>query len=338
MALVVEGRIGLDDPVGPFLRRWQFPTTAPFTGLVTLRGLLSHTAGLPSASSAVYREPNDVPSLVDVVSGRAGSPAAVPGRWPGEAFRYSNPGYGLVQLLVEDISEMPFSDWANTRVLQPLEMTSSGFVAPAAADANRAAPHRRSGSRMPDGFFNQQAAGGLVTTVDDLGRLCTAMIATGTAGRDGGVLPASAIEEMWICPPAGVGAFRLRNGGYGLGQVSGALPSGTPFIANQGSRPGWRSLLICLPDRRCAVAIATNANSGLPLLVHLGGRWLRRAAGERLPGVRLSLSRHAERRPGAGCPRVAVPNFTAAAGSPYTETPEWRDRWPIVQARSRRPI
>ncbi|MHB8467271.1 MAG: serine hydrolase domain-containing protein [Acidimicrobiales bacterium] len=286
MTVVADGLVGLDDPVGPLLQRWSFPKTAHWTELVTLRGLLSHTAGLPSAASPVYHSPEEVPALTDVVSGTAGTPSAVPDRPPGQAFRYSNPGYALVQLLVEDLTDTAFAAYAAARVLGPLVMTSSSFDPANGAGVQPAAPHRRTGKRLPNGYFNQQAAGGLLTTADDLALLCIAMMET-AAGRGGRVLESAAVEEMWKCPTAAIGAYRLRDGGYALGQVTGTLPSGTRFVANQGSRPGWRALMICLPDQGNALVVTTNSNSGLALLAHLTRRWLRRVAHERLPRIRL---------------------------------------------------
>jgi CubicO group peptidase (beta-lactamase class C family) len=138
------------------------------------------------------------------------------------------------------------------------------------------------GRRLPVAFFNHQAAGGLMSTAEDLARLCRAMTLTGPGGRGAGVLPAGLVEDTWTSPPAAKGVFRLRRGGYGLGQIWGDLPSGKRFVANVGSRPGWRSLVLCLPDDGHAITVVTNSTTGLPLLAHLARRWLKRIHGERL--------------------------------------------------------
>ena len=273
LALVDQGRPELDEPVDRHLRRWELPASAPGSSGVTLRRLLSHTAGLPSGASTPLPNLDVVPSIVDVVAGRGGTPAAVPDAPPGTRFRYSNPGYALTQLLIEDLTDTPFAEWVDQRVLVPLNMTSSTFN-PTLTDHD-AAPHQRSHRRLPDGYFNQLAAGGLHTTAVDLIRLANAMTAVHPSGLGASLLSSDLIEEMWNVPAAAAGAYRLRSGGYGLGQVAGRLPSGTRFFANQGSRPGWRSLLICLPDEGHALAVTTNSNTGLPLLVHVALRWLR---------------------------------------------------------------
>jgi CubicO group peptidase (beta-lactamase class C family) len=212
--------------------------------------------------------------------------AAAPVRRPGDTFRYSNPGYALVQLLLEDVTGEPFSDWVERRVLRPLGMTSSTFdPIPTAGDA---APHRR-GRRVPQGFYNHEAAGGLRATAGDLLVLATAMSANHERGRGGGVVPAPMVEEMWTSPEAARGAFGLRHGGYALGQIATVTPRGSRLVLNQGSRVGWRSLIACFPDDGQALVVLANANSGTWLLGHLGLRWLRVV--ERTPFALLRMRR-----------------------------------------------
>src|SRR3954470_11292730 len=71
MRLVEQGRIGLDDPVERYLRRWHLPASSFDPDGVTIRRLLSHTAGLSTPSVREYRLDERVPQLVESLSDSA---------------------------------------------------------------------------------------------------------------------------------------------------------------------------------------------------------------------------------------------------------------------------
>ena len=200
-------------------------------------------------------------------------PAAVPDREPGEVFHYSNPGYALVQLLIEDVTDQPFASWVSSRVLGPLGMRRGSFE----FDPDDARPHRRAGVRLPDAVPNHLASGALRSSVRDLAELALGVMS------DRELLPAPLLSQMVTVTPAAKGAFMIRNGGYGLGIATGKLPGGRRFVANQGSRAGYRSLLVCLPDVGDAIVATTNSDNGNPLLLHVALKWLLR--GGRLRGA-----------------------------------------------------
>ena len=264
LVLVAEGRIDLDEPVVARLGRWT--ASSALSSEVTLRQLLSHTAGMPSGVSPALPGADETPPIEDVVAGRGGMRAAVPDVAPGSQFRYSNPGYALVQLLVEDVAGTSFDEWCTERILAPLNMTHSSFQ----PHPDDAAPHRKARVRLPVAFSNHLGSGGLRSTAEDLLSLARAL--SGAASIP--ILPASLIAEMFSVPPGAEGAFMVRNGGYSLGVVAGRLPGGRRFLANQGSRPGFRSLLICLPESGDSLVVLTNSDNATPLLVHAALKWL----------------------------------------------------------------
>jgi len=272
LALVADGHLDLDEPVAPHLHRWTPSWSRSDADTITLRTLLSHTAGLPSGAAPPLPTISEVPDIVDVVAGADSTPAAVPVVPPQTQFRYSNPGYALIQLLIEDVTSESFERWAQHRIIEPLGMRNTTYQR--TLPAHHAAPHRRTGRRLADGFYNQQAAGGLHTTATDLLALARAMTTAHPQGPGGGVLPAALVEESWRTPPAALGAYRLRSGGYSLGLISTVLPSGARLVANQGSRVGWRAFFACAPERGDALAITSNSNTGGLLLAHVALRWL----------------------------------------------------------------
>ncbi|WP_268239665.1 serine hydrolase domain-containing protein [Deinococcus radiotolerans] len=97
LTMVQDGRLPLDAPVNAALRAWTVPARRPeWAAGVTVRRLLSHTAGIGAPGYLGYRAGQPVPSLLNVLRGEAPatSPAVRVERAPGQAYRYSGGGYG----------------------------------------------------------------------------------------------------------------------------------------------------------------------------------------------------------------------------------------------------
>jgi len=132
LRLSQEGKIDLDRDVNLYLKRWKIPTNEWTSQRpVTVRLLLNHTAGFGESLGMVYA-PTSVPTLLQQLDGLA--PATNPPMrirmLPGSRFEYSNAGYLVLELLVEDVTGKPFAEAMRTLVLDPLEMTHSTFEQP----------------------------------------------------------------------------------------------------------------------------------------------------------------------------------------------------------------
>jgi CubicO group peptidase (beta-lactamase class C family) len=132
MRLAQDGRLALDKPVYRYLTRWQFPPSA-HRDQVTVRHLLSHTAGLNDMLGYNGFLPGEpIQSLEDSLtlandpaSGKPRGVAVV--REPGKNWLYSGGGYGVLQLLIEEVTHMSFAQYMDKAVLQPLGMTDASF-------------------------------------------------------------------------------------------------------------------------------------------------------------------------------------------------------------------
>jgi CubicO group peptidase (beta-lactamase class C family) len=131
--LVQEGKLSLDADVNTELRTWKVPESE-FTKdkKVTLREILSHSAGLTVHGFPGYPVDAAVPTLVEVLDGT--KPAnTVPIRVdiaPGSLWRYSGGGYTVMQQMVIDATGKSFPGFMNDTVLKPLGMTSSTYEQP----------------------------------------------------------------------------------------------------------------------------------------------------------------------------------------------------------------
>src|ERR1700756_1253441 len=113
LRLVEQGKLNLDVDVNQYLRSWKLPTNN-FTEQkkVTLRELLSHTAGATVHGFEDYAAGKQVPTLVEVLNGErpANSRPLTIDFVPGTQFRYAGGNYAIIQQILIDVTGEPFSD------------------------------------------------------------------------------------------------------------------------------------------------------------------------------------------------------------------------------------
>jgi CubicO group peptidase (beta-lactamase class C family) len=172
MKLAEQHKIDLDAPVSRYVTRWRLPKSDFDNNGVTIRRLLSHTAGLTDGLGYAGFLPDQrvqtiEQSLTHAADPMGGADGRVRvGRAPGSAFQYSGGGFVLLQLLIEEVSHRPFNDYMRAEVLNPLGMTHSTYVlAPGAPDA---ISYETGGRKAPPRRYTALAAASLYTSADDL--------------------------------------------------------------------------------------------------------------------------------------------------------------------------
>jgi CubicO group peptidase (beta-lactamase class C family) len=180
---VEQGRLGLDTDLNASLRGWQIPPGAQTADRpVTLRRLLSHSAGFTVAGFDGYTVGAKLPTLLEVLDGLPPAHSA-PVRvdiLPGSQWRYAGGGYAVLQQLLEDIDDQPFAALMQKAVLDPAGMSESFFAPEGAlspAQAARAALGHQNGKVIEGGYrmHPELAAAGLWTTPSDLARFNLAL-------------------------------------------------------------------------------------------------------------------------------------------------------------------
>ncbi len=203
MTLVEAGRLDLDAPVSTYLTRWSLPTSAFDNGGVTVRRLLSHTAGLTDGLGYGGFAPGQlvqpiVASLTRAADASPGADGAVRvGIEPGSAFKYSGGGYTLLQLIIEEVSGQSFNDYMRGAVFVPLGMTRSTYNLEDASTTNVAEFYDVDGTPAIHYRFTSLAATSLYTSAADVTRFIQAH-AIGSSGEPAGrgVLAPRTLEEM----------------------------------------------------------------------------------------------------------------------------------------------
>jgi CubicO group peptidase (beta-lactamase class C family) len=260
LKLVEDGTLSLDDDVSHYLGGWTLPRPEPFDQIpVTLRQLLSHSAGLTVPGFKGYAAGTTLPSLTQILDGTPPAntdPVRIKVR-PGADWRYSGGGFVLTQLLMEEVSHIPFQDLIRDRVLRPAGMHRSGYHAPLATTP---APEAASGTladgtQMPGGWrlYPEQAAAGLWSTPTDLSHFGIALVRS-LRGENGALLTKTTANEM----------MRRQAGAWGLGvELS---PDGAPRkFSHTGAPVGYRTLWLMFPDTCQGATIMTNADEGMTL-------------------------------------------------------------------------
>lgn len=211
MRAVQRGDLALDGDINRFLKRWKLPTGSgvPAGTTVTLAQLLSHTAAVSSPSSAGVRPGDPMPTIVQVLRGEPpalGPPVSISGL-PGREFAYSNGGYHVIQLALEDVSGISFSSLVDREILTPLGMSHSSFAQPSTYP-ERAAGHHEGKPFVGKAYLVPElAAGGLWTTPSDLARLLIAVREAAIGSNERLLLQQSNAQLM----------IKKGLGGWGLG-------------------------------------------------------------------------------------------------------------------------
>lgn len=262
LRLVERDVLDLDSDVNRWLRTWKVPRNAlTEREPVTLRRILSHTAGLTVHGFPGYAIGEPVPSVVQILDG---SPPAntAPVRVdivPGGAMRYSGGGYVVLQQLLLDVTGGQFAEVTRELVLEPLGMAHSTFEQPLPSGLHpRAASGHDAEGRPLSGrwhVYPEMAAAGLWTTASDLARFAI-VIERAYAARAREILGPATAREMLA--RQGVGLF-------GLGLVLEGAER-RPRITHSGSNDGFRCHLVAyVHDGRGAV-IMTNGDAGGALI------------------------------------------------------------------------
>ncbi len=258
LRLVQEGKLSLDEDVNTKLTSWKVPPTTVIApgAIVTLRELITHTAGMTVHGFPGYASTGPIPTLVQVLNGE--KPANTePIRIetpPNTKWNYSGGGFTIMQQLVLDVSHEPFPKLLHDTVLAPIGMTHSTYEQPlpAALQPHAAAPYDVHGVAIPEGAhtYPEMAAAGLWTTPSDLGRYIIENQQS-LQGKANHVLSQTMTKEM----------MTPGKGSWGLGVQIGGSPA-NPYFTHGGVNEGFEALFVGYENNGDGAAIMTNAQGG----------------------------------------------------------------------------
>jgi CubicO group peptidase (beta-lactamase class C family) len=256
LRLVEQGKLSLDEDVNAKLVSWKVPENDfTKTEQVTLRRLLSHSAGLTVHGFGGYPADAPVPTLVQVLDGAkpANSDPVRVDVVPGKTWRYSGGGYTVAQQLMMDVTGRPFPELMAELVLKPVGMDDSTYEQPLpeARRSSAASGHTSDGKLLPGRYhtYPEMAAAGLWTTPSDLAKF---LLEIERARRGGSVVLSQALaREMTTA----------QKPGYGLGLSLDGIGAAASF-GHGGSNEGFKCQMTAFFEGGRGVVIMTNGDRG----------------------------------------------------------------------------
>jgi CubicO group peptidase (beta-lactamase class C family) len=259
LQLVEKGIIDLDAPVNDKLVSWKIPENEfSEKEKVTLRRLLTHSAGLTVSGFPGYAASEPIPTPVQVLEGEkpANTPPVRIDTIPGSEWRYSGGGFVVTQLLMTDVSGRPFPETMQATVLAPLGMTHSTFEQPLSREkAGQAASGHLANGEVVKGrwhVYPELAAAGLWSTPSDLCRFAIELQRS-AAGGSNKVLSREMAGRM-LTP--GIGNWGL---GVGLGE---SMEAEKRSFSHGGGNEGFICMLFAFVNKGQGAAIMTNSANG----------------------------------------------------------------------------
>ena len=175
LKLVQDKKLDLNTDINQYLTSWEFPyDSVSKNKKITMRNLLSHTAGLTVTGFPGYSVGDTIPSITQILDGKkpSNTPAVRSQSKPGIKFRYSGGGVTISQLILMDLTHQPYDEFMWETVLKPLEMTNSFFTQPPPADKKQflATGYYDKGKEVMGKYhiYPECAAAGLWTNPTDL--------------------------------------------------------------------------------------------------------------------------------------------------------------------------
>ena len=277
LALVQQKKLALDEDVSQKLKTWKVPENQ-FTKekRVTLRGLLSHTAGVTVSGFTGYATDEPVPTLLQILDGvkPANSQPIRVDSTPGSQWRYSGGGFMVVQQLLIDVAGERFPELMRRIVLQKMGMKDSTFAQPLPGRlaARAARGHRETGEKIKGNWhiYPEMAAGGLWTTPSDLARLVIELQRS-KAGKSEKVLSMLSTNEMFSgqmkeFPVAKVSeryGRPISNQGLGFRlEGNGAAAR----FSHHGGNEGYRCFIVAYVNSGEGAIVMTNSDNAFELI------------------------------------------------------------------------
>ncbi len=254
MEMVETGKIYLDEPVAQYLTSWQFPDSSYNHEDVTFRKLLNHSSGITGGSDYLHPGAESHP-LEEVLAGEHGLYKAELVREPGSAFEYSNQGFMLLEMLVEELTEQDYESYFNQKILDPAGIEGF-FSIDQQVKSNLAVSYDINNNPVPHYVDNFKGPGGLLITVENLAQL----IAEGSN------------PELYMSDLEPAGFYRLGADISALGHFI-EFHNGEKAVFHGGEGTGSLGKYYIFPERGEGIVVLTNSKASWPFIFEILNSW-----------------------------------------------------------------
>ena len=278
MKLVQEGKIDLDAPAEKYLSRWHIPKSEFDSDKVTIRRLLSHTAGLSLHGYPGWSPKDTLPSIEESLDGKNNGPGRVEIIMePGTKWKYSGGGFTILQLIIEEVTEQKFENYMQVHILNPLGMTHSSFIIDDKILKASSLEYNEFGEVIDFELFTAQAAAGLHTTIEDFTKFALASLYKNPNNTEyQQILSVANLQEMMEPAAASDGIYGL---GYQIDPIRGTSMT---LVGHGGANAGWHSFLRLNPVTDDGFIMITNGGAGHNIYRQVFCNWKNWKTGEAL--------------------------------------------------------
>lgn len=242
MMLVEEGRVHLNDKISHYL-----PNTPPSWKDITIYNLLTHTSGIKNygTDDFNYRLDYTNDQLLKKIESFPLNFA------PGENWSYSNSGYVLLGIIIQNITGEFYGDLLQQKIFTPLGMNTASVISQKDIIPNRAAgyqfvDHKLQNQSYVSPSLNRTADGSLYFTVKDHAKWDAALYTPK-------LLSQTDLNLMWTKVKLGNGKSFPYGFGWVLGNINHHL-----YVAHGGEWQGFSDYIIRFPNDKLTVIILSN--------------------------------------------------------------------------------
>jgi len=256
LLLEERGELSVDDEITRY-----FPGYPIQGSKITIGQLLAHTSGIfnfpeiPGYKEKISRQDLTTDELIDLFKSEPRYFA------PGEGVHYSNSGYILATVIIEDVSGKPYADFIREEIFDPLGMTRSYYIGRQIIPGAVSGYQGTSGNYQVAEYINlrqARGAGGLLSTVDDLARWDESFYTSELLSKN---------SYTKMATPYVLRDGQLTESGYGVGIHE---VNGFKVISHIGAMPGFVSFAARVPQEHLYVAVLSNNSSKRPRIHKIG--------------------------------------------------------------------
>ena len=254
MQLVDEKKLDLDTPVQQYIKNWKLPETEYDNEKVTLRTLMSHTAGISDSSEFGYTKP--LPSVEQALTQR--NIRLI--REPATKFEYSSfSGFAICQLVIENVTGESFENYMKKHIFTSLNMKYAGYYNQSAENITMATPYAGIDKAVNVTPIVMTGAGGISATSADMANFVIGMMKYYQTSN----------REMFQAQKNTESAFGI----YGLGIIPHKLANGTIVYEHNGTLTGWNAQIAFEPNSKRGIVFLCNSDKGYYLTNEVMRTW-----------------------------------------------------------------
>ncbi|MFJ7913800.1 MULTISPECIES: serine hydrolase domain-containing protein [unclassified Lysinibacillus] len=249
MQLQEKGFLSIEDPVVDYLP-WFKTRDALMSNQITIKHLLNHSSGLPSRLNVHDVKSVDRREIIEQISDKLGNVMLV--AKPGETFEYTNMNTDLLQIIIEEVSGVPFIKYMDDNIFKPLGMNRTGyFTFDNHHLSNTAMGHRYQWGKIKPYeeklVYATSSSAGLSSNATDLAKFMMCLL-NGGITPTGNLIRSNSITEI----------FKANK--YGVGYNWYVYPHN---MYMEGGLPGFTSTMVLSSDKSFGLVLLSNSKQDI---------------------------------------------------------------------------